>query len=113
MKNDWFDNVFLPSFDDKMNNPKYPHQCILSAKQADICAKYMEAKEGHNSDYNKRWVFYVYHVGCREYTVWSVGKYTFMKMLRFPYKINNRLIQKMRWNRQEMMEDKVGFYKEG
>lgn len=111
-RNTWFDETFLPSFEEKMNNPKYPNQCILSEKQAEICAKYMEAREGHDSDYHKRWIFYVYKVGCREYTVWSMGRYTFMKRLRVPYKIEARLIRRMRWNRQEMMEDKVGFYKE-
>lgn len=44
---EWFETVFIPSICERMNNPKYPRSAILSDKQADICRKYMNAKQCH------------------------------------------------------------------
>ena len=48
----WFKEVFLPSFDSKMNHPKYPNRCILSEKQANVCHRNMTEKPCHG-DYNE------------------------------------------------------------
>lgn len=74
----WFTDVFLPSLEKRMNNPKYPNQCILTPKQANICYKYMDTKDCHG-DYG--W-FSIYEitVGNKKYQVSKAGKYIFLNM---------------------------------
>ena len=36
-KGNWFTESFLPSLEKRMKNSKYPNQCILSEKQAEVC----------------------------------------------------------------------------
>lgn len=78
-KNEWFETVFLPSFDSKMNNPKYPNRVILSEKQADICLRYMKSRECCDT-YGRYFSVYNYDVGTRHYCMWFAGKYTFLEM---------------------------------
>ena len=73
----WFTEVFLPSFDPKMNNPKYPNRCILSEKQADVCHKYMTAKPCH-SVYGKWYNLYEAETETARYTMYKAGRYTFL-----------------------------------
>lgn len=75
----WFKDVFIPSLEKKMNNPKYPNQCILSDKQADICRKYMRAVYCR-SDYSG---FYNYEIVIdnKYYQMTSRGKYHFLTMI--------------------------------
>jgi hypothetical protein len=71
-KNTWFEETFLLSLENRMDNPKYPNQCILSERQADICEKYMK----YDRYYNK----YTYEVGTKSYTMRAVGRYTFLTL---------------------------------
>lgn len=75
--NKWFAEVFLPSFDARMNNPKYPNSCILSAKQAEVCYKYMNAKNCV-STYNKCFTVYEAETKSAKYLMHTVGRYTFL-----------------------------------
>lgn len=74
----WFTEVFLPSLEKHMNNPKYPNQCILSLKQAEICYRYMNERYC-SGDYGG---FYNYEiqVGNKYYQLTKRGKYTFLSM---------------------------------
>ena len=75
---DWFVGEFLPSLEKRMDNPKYPNTCILSALQAEVCYKYMESIQC-KSDYG--W-FYVYElkVGNKAYQMKKVGRYIFLSV---------------------------------
>lgn len=75
--NKWFTDVFLPCFDSRMNHPKYPNRCILSEKQADVCHKYMNAKQCH-STYNKWYNIYEAETETAKYTMYKAGRYTFL-----------------------------------
>lgn len=72
----WFTEVFLPSLESRMNNPKYPNSCILSDKQADICYKYME-EISCRGDYG---YFNIYQikVNGHKWTMTQRGRYTFL-----------------------------------
>ena len=74
----WFTETFLPSLESRMDNPKYPNQCILSEKQAEVCYRYMESTQ-HRGDYG--WFTnYSIKVGTKVYKMYSQGKYIFLRM---------------------------------
>ena len=73
----WFKEVFLPSFDSKMNHPKYPNRCILSEKQANVCHRNMTEKPCHG-DYNEWYNVYEAETETTKYTMYTAGKYTFL-----------------------------------
>lgn len=75
-KNKWFEEVFLPSFDKNMNNPKYPNKVILSPKQEDVCIKNMSEKQCHG-DYGY-FTVYEYKTESANYLLTFSGKYTFL-----------------------------------
>lgn len=103
-KNTWFEETFLPSFDSKMNNPKYPDQCILSEKQAEICWKNMEHHDGYDSDYRKSFVYLTYSIGGTKYMVEYRGRYTFLRRWKEAYKPSGaRRIRIMRLDRNEAL----------
>lgn len=67
----WFEEVFLPSFDTKLSDPRYPNRAILTERQADIFRKYMKYDP----------VFgYKYKIGTRNYGLEFKGKYTFLTL---------------------------------
>ena len=73
----WFKEVFLPSFDSKMNHPKYPNRCILSEKQANVCHRNMTEKPCHG-DYNEWYNVYEAETETAKYTMYTAGRYTFL-----------------------------------
>lgn len=75
-KNEWFEKSFLPSLEARMNNPKYPNQCIISQKQADICYKYMREQQ-HSGDYGC-FSTLEYKTDCKFYQVTFRGRYIFL-----------------------------------
>lgn len=75
-RNEWFENIFLASQKERMNNPKYPNQCILSPKQEYICEKYM-VSNWHLSDYGGFYT-YEYKTDDEKYLMYFRGKYTFL-----------------------------------
>lgn len=74
----WFKNEFLPNLEKRMNNPKYPNQCILTEKQAEICYKYMKAVYCRG-DYGG---FYNYEIEAdnKKYVMTKRGNYTFLRV---------------------------------
>jgi hypothetical protein len=76
----WFEEVFLPSLESKMNNPKYPNSCILSEKQAEICYKYMKAKSCRG-DYGG-FTNYEITIGGKYYQMTQRGKYHYLNMVQ-------------------------------
>lgn len=102
--NNWFDTVFLPSFDNRMSNPNYPNQCILSEKQADICRRYMTESSAHDSDYKKDFIYLTYAIGGTNYIVEYRGRYTFLKKWFKAYKPTGAdRIRIKRLNRNEVL----------
>lgn len=86
--NKWFKEVFLPNVTKTMeNNKKYPYTMILSDKQADICYKYMEAKEC-KGDYGWFTNYYVESDG-KKYMMYTQGRYTFLRFSFLPVKTYN------------------------
>lgn len=73
----WFKEVFLPSFDSKMNHPKYPNRCILSEKQANVCQRNMTEKPCHG-DYNEWYIVYEAETETAKYMMYTAGRYTFL-----------------------------------
>lgn len=78
-RNTWFEETFLPSLEARMNNPKYPNQCILSERQQIVCEKYMDEKfcSGING---RDFYIYTYDLGTKHYTMHFAGKYAFLSM---------------------------------
>ena len=103
----WFDNIFLMSFEDKMNNPKYPNQCILSDGQVRVCERYMESHSGSTMSYHKPFLYYTYKVGCREYRLEFRGRYAFLHRCRVAYKMEDR--QRIHFRRLDRKEDRIYF----
>lgn len=77
-KTKWFEETFLQSLEARMTNPKYPNQCILSEKQADICYRYMNSRNC-SGDYGC-FTNYEYTVGNKFYQMTKRGKYHFLSM---------------------------------
>ena len=75
----WFTEVFLQSLKERMNNPKYPNQCILSQKQADVCYKYMKSKQCCD-DYGRWFCTYELTYNGECYLMSFRGKYTFLNV---------------------------------
>lgn len=73
----WFDEVFLPSLEERMNNQKYPNQVILSEKQMIICEKYMKLSCGQHGIDNYS---YVYDIGTKHYWMHKAGRYIFLNL---------------------------------
>lgn len=96
MKNKWFEDVFIPSFFDKMKNPKYPNRAILSERQFDICLKYMES----------RYYDYSYKTDAFSVSVYDQGKYHFISVYRNPYRMPKRISWR-RYERIEIFEKKI------
>jgi hypothetical protein len=73
---DWFENVFLQSFEEKFKNRKYPNQVIITPAQENICYKYMNVRECHG-DYG---FFNIleYVTDKAVYQVTYRGKYVFL-----------------------------------
>ena len=78
MANKWFEEKFLPSLEQRMNNPKYPNSCILTDKQFEVCTRYMEAQGCWDSDYRKAFTVWKYQIGRTKYMVWQKGRYFFL-----------------------------------
>lgn len=102
-KNEWFEETFLLSFEAKMNNPKYPNQCLLTDGQYRICEKYMEEHEGHDSDYRRTWHYFTYTAGKRTYTAEQRGRYFFLHRYIVPYK--GHIHKRITWHRLDRKED--------
>ena len=78
-RNTWFEETFLPSLEQRMNNPKYPNQTILSERQQIVCEKYMKEKPCYDT-YGRDFMIYTYTVGTKHYTMHFAGRYTFLNM---------------------------------
>lgn len=77
MKTKWFDEVFIPSVTEKMeNNKKYPNTMILSKKQEDICLRYMTPKQCYG-DYGY-FTNYTYECNGYKYQMYFCGRYTYL-----------------------------------
>lgn len=77
MKNDWFNNTFLPSVTERMeNNQKYPNTMILSEKQENICIRYMRPKQCYG-DYGY-FTNYEYECNGYKYQMYFHGRYTYL-----------------------------------
>lgn len=75
----WFIETFLPSLERRMTNPKYPNQCILSDKQAEICYKYMGSRSCRG-DYGT-FTNYEITVKNKYYQMTKRGKYHFLTVI--------------------------------
>lgn len=72
----WFTEVFLPSFEQKLKNPKYPNSCILTRKQAEICYRYMDEVQC-KGDYGYFSIYQI-KVNGHKWVIKESGKYTFL-----------------------------------
>lgn len=75
-KNYWFENQFIPSLCDRMNNPKYPRSVVLTDRQADICRMYMSPIQCH-SDYGY-FTIYQKTINGILFQMTFRGRYTFL-----------------------------------
>lgn len=73
MANKWFEETFLPSLEQRMNNPKYPNQMILSERQAMVCEKYMKPT-------NPDCIVFNYEFGTKHFWMNRAGRYTFLHL---------------------------------
>lgn len=103
-RNEWFEETFLPSFEDKMHNPKYPNQVILTDRQVDICHRYMDEEECR-SDYGRWFVNYRKQIGGTVWYVHSAGRYTFLRRQFVPYRGHHGLNGRIRFRRLDRRED--------
>jgi hypothetical protein len=94
MKNQWFEEKFIPSFFDKMKNPKYPNRAILSERQYDVATKYMTCDK----------YCWNYRTDMFDVCVYDQGRYHFISVYRKAYKIP----YKIRWRRQDRNEALYG-----
>lgn len=89
-RNTWFEETFLPSLEKSMNNPKYPNSCILSEKQSEVCAKYMDECT-HTDLYGKSFRTYEYNINsgsCRKhYQLTFNGRYRILHMNELPKEV--------------------------
>lgn len=92
--NKWFEEIFIPSFYDKMHNPKYPNRALLSERQFDIALKYMDVR-----DYD-----WYYETDKHTVSVFTQGRYKFISVWRKPYRLPHR-ISWARYHRQEIFRD--------
>ncbi|MBO7425143.1 MAG: hypothetical protein J6U23_05645 [Clostridiales bacterium] len=67
----WFEEVFLPSFDTKLSDPRYPNRALISERQADVFRKYMKYD---------RALGYKYKIGSKEYSLEFAGRYSFLRL---------------------------------
>lgn len=75
MKNDWFENIFIPSLKKQIENSiRYKHTMILSNKQEKICKKYM-CPTGKNKEYR-------YKTNDCEYILYYYNKCPFLKYIK-------------------------------
>jgi hypothetical protein len=103
-RNVWFETEFLPSFEEKMQNPEYPNQAILSERQAEICHKYMDETDCR-SDNGKWFVTYKKQIGGTVWYVHTAGRYTFLKRHFEPYRGHHGLNGRVRCRRLDRRED--------
>lgn len=105
--NRWFEETFLPSFEEKMHNPKYPNQTILSERQADICRKYMDEKE-NKGDYGWHTTFSK-KVGGTVWYIHTAGRYTFLSRHFVPYREHLGIGERIKMRRLDRREDREDF----
>lgn len=106
-RNEWFEEVFLPSFEEKMHNPKYPNQTILTERQAEICIKYMDEQEtkgdyGWYTTFSKK-------VGGTEWYIHKAGRYTFLSRRFIPYRGHLGIGERIKFRRLDRREDREYF----
>lgn len=107
-RNSWFEETFLPSFEDKMHNPKYLNQTILSERQADICRRYMDSYDNRSG--NGRWITsYTKTVGGTVWYIYSAGRYTFLCRYFVPYRGHHGLNGRVRCRRLDRRDD-IDYY---
>lgn len=90
--NSWFEDKFLFSFLDKMNDPRYPRRALISLAQYDICCKYMECGRYCWSYQSDRY----------RATAYTQGRYHFISVERLPYKPKDDM--RIRWRRLDRIE---------
>lgn len=78
MAKKWFQEVFLPSLEKRMVNPKYPNQCILSSKQAEVCYKHMKAVQHKDASYGNHFYIYEFETESKRYQMRQAGRYSFL-----------------------------------
>lgn len=93
MVNKWFEETFIPSFFDKMKNPKYPGRALLSDRQFEICTRYMDCGR----------YCWTYKTNKVSVSVYTQGRYNFISIHRYPYRVDNR-ISWARFERQEIQK---------
>lgn len=73
---EWFLTTFLPSIEQRMNNPKYPNQAIITRNQFDVCGRYFHPVQCHG-DYG--WfTVYEFATDDAKYLITFKGKYIFL-----------------------------------
>lgn len=99
----WFLEVFLPSLEGRMNNPKYPNQAIITHNQFDVCRKYFSAVQCHG-DYG--W-FAVWEFRTEEanYQITFRGKYIFLT--KYPFEEDPTHKAKREAERQRIKAEQV------
>ena len=101
--NKWFEETFLPSFEDKLHDPKYPNKTILSEKQAEICFRDMDEREckgdyGWHTTFSKK-------IGDTTWYVYTAGKYTFLSRHFEPYRKHLGIGERIKMRRLDRRED--------
>ena len=78
MKNNWFEDVFIPSQIEraKKNPVKYQDCVILSDKQYDVCLRNMTVKHCYG-DYGE-FTRFVYETSTHKFLLEEAGKYNFL-----------------------------------
>lgn len=78
---EWFLTTFLPSIEQRMNNPRYPNQAIITRNQFDVCRKYFHPVQCHG-DYG--WfTVYEFATDDAKYLITFKGKYIFLN--KYPF----------------------------
>lgn len=72
----WFLEVFLPSLEKRMNNPKYPNQAIITNNQFEVCLKYFKPRQCYG-DYGY-FTNFEFETEKAFYQITFRGKYTFL-----------------------------------
>lgn len=106
-RNVWFEDTFLPSFEEKMHDPKYPNRVILSDRQAEICIRYMDEQEckgdyGWHTTYEKK-------VGGTVWYLHTAGRYTFLSRHFVPYREHLGIGERIKMRRLDRREDREDF----
>lgn len=72
----WFLEVFLPSLEKRMNNPKYPNQAIITNNQFEVCSKYFKPRQCYG-DYGY-FTIYEFAIESASYQITFRGRYIFL-----------------------------------